>query len=314
MHALLKRALAHAALLALAGALVVPVHPALASQVSCGAVLTENTKLDRDLTNCSGDGLIIGADHITVSLNGHSITGTGAAGSAGIRNIGHDRVTIQDGDFSGLDIEGFEIGILLQDAHNNRVRRIFVEGSAFGIQLTASDHNDVSNNTARSLSAIQCDVVAYAGIALFDSDDNQIRENETHPSTDFGIALVNSHHNRVEKNGASPIDSDGNNCSGIALFDSNENKIENNIAAENRENGILVGFGSHGNLVARNLAFRNAADGIHVNDPATTIKHNTTNTNGNLGIFAVPGVIDGGGNRAQDNGNPAQCLNVECST
>ena len=35
MHALLKRALAHAALLALAGALVVPVHPALASQVSC---------------------------------------------------------------------------------------------------------------------------------------------------------------------------------------------------------------------------------------------------------------------------------------
>lgn len=30
-------------------------------------------------------------------------------------------------------------------------------------------------------------------------------------------------------------------------------------------------------------------------------------------LEAVPGVTDGGGNRARGNGNPAQCTNVACS-
>jgi hypothetical protein len=40
---------------------------------------------------------------------------------------------------------------------------------------------------------------------------------------------------------------------------------------------------------------------------------NTANNNGNLGILAVPGTIDGGGNNASGNGNPAQCVGVSCS-
>ena len=34
--------------------------------------------------------------------------------------------------------------------------------------------------------------------------------------------------------------------------------------------------------------------------------------NADLGIFAAPGVIDGGGNKAKHNGNPAQCVGVRC--
>jgi hypothetical protein len=34
--------------------------------------------------------------------------------------------------------------------------------------------------------------------------------------------------------------------------------------------------------------------------------------NAELGINAVLGVIDGGGNKAHGNGNPAQCTNVAC--
>jgi len=148
MHACLKLALSRAALLALAVALAVPVRPALASQISCGAVLTKDTKLDRDLINCPGDGLVIGADHITVTLNGHSISGTGASGSAGVRNSGHDHVSIADGDFMGLDIGGFEIGILLSGVRNNRVHSLFIEGSSFGIALVNSNHNRVERNIA----------------------------------------------------------------------------------------------------------------------------------------------------------------------
>ena len=36
------------------------------------------------------------------------------------------------------------------------------------------------------------------------------------------------------------------------------------------------------------------------------------NHNHDLGIEAVPGVIDGGGNHAAGNGNPAQCINIDC--
>jgi hypothetical protein len=37
-----------------------------------------------------------------------------------------------------------------------------------------------------------------------------------------------------------------------------------------------------------------------------------TERNADLGIEAVPGVTDGGGNRATGNGNPLQCVSITC--
>ena len=42
------------------------------------------------------------------------------------------------------------------------------------------------------------------------------------------------------------------------------------------------------------------------------ISKNTVNDNHDLGIEAVPGITDGGGNGASGNGNPLQCSNVFC--
>jgi hypothetical protein len=50
-----------------------------------------------------------------------------------------------------------------------------------------------------------------------------------------------------------------------------------------------------------------------VNNPLTTVTENRANFNGDLGIEAVPGVIDGGGNTATGNGNPAECNNILCT-
>ena len=61
-----------------------------------------------------------------------------------------------------------------------------------------------------------------------------------------------------------------------------------------------------------NTAYRNAFDGINVDAPGTWIGSNTANTNGDLGIEAVAGVVDLGGNKASENGNPLQCVNVVC--
>jgi hypothetical protein len=49
-----------------------------------------------------------------------------------------------------------------------------------------------------------------------------------------------------------------------------------------------------------------------VTAPGTTVTRNVANANRALGIFAVPGVVDGGGNRAAGNGDPAKCVGISC--
>jgi hypothetical protein len=68
-------------------------------------------------------------------------------------------------------------------------------------------------------------------------------------------------------------------------------------------------------LIDRNRSERNGDDGIDVDvtSPTVTVSNNFASFNGDLGIEAEPTpAIDGGGNRANGNGNPAQCLNVRC--
>ena len=40
----------------------------LAQHVKCGDTITQNTKLDSDLDNCIGNGVVIGAPNITLDL------------------------------------------------------------------------------------------------------------------------------------------------------------------------------------------------------------------------------------------------------
>jgi len=81
-----------------AWALLVAAEAAPASTVvTCGQTLTSSTRLANTLVGCSGDGLVIGADNITVDLAGHSISGVNAAGSEGIADDGHGGVRIQRG-------------------------------------------------------------------------------------------------------------------------------------------------------------------------------------------------------------------------
>src|SRR2546427_5645721 len=134
-----------AAILALsaAGFMALSAGQALASHVSCGATITTDTKLDSDLTNCSGDGIVIGADNISLNLDGHTIEGTG--GGTGIDDsAGRDGVTIENG-----SVEGFEQGIVLVGASDNRLRKLTVADNALaGIALAeGADDNLVEKDT-----------------------------------------------------------------------------------------------------------------------------------------------------------------------
>ena len=76
---MLMQSKATAAAVALGGALTLFAGPAIAKSplttVHCGQTLTQSVKLANDLTNCPAPGLAIGADAITVDLNGHTTTG-----------------------------------------------------------------------------------------------------------------------------------------------------------------------------------------------------------------------------------------------
>ena len=65
-------------------------------------------------------------------------------------------------------------------------------------------------------------------------------------------------------------------------------------------------------LVARNFVSFAGDDGIDVNSASTTISGNLAVRNHDLGIEAVAGVTDGGGNKAFANGDPRECTNVAC--
>lgn len=76
--------------------------------------------------------------------------------------------------------------------------------------------------------------------------------------------------------------------------------------------GIGVWTGGQEMLFERNSASGFRFAGIYVDRPGATLRKNRADDNGEWGIQAVEGTIDGGGNKARGNGNPAQCLNVFC--
>ena len=94
-----------------------------AADLACRDVVIAGTTLQADLT-CSGDGLIIGADDITVDLSGHTIQATCSVGpcpvTSGIDNAGYDHVRIVNG-----TVKSFERGILLDGADHNKLSNLF---------------------------------------------------------------------------------------------------------------------------------------------------------------------------------------------
>src|SRR5256884_9901896 len=113
--------------------------PALAQHVSCGQVITHNTHVKNDLLNCPGDGLVIGASNIKLSLGGHTIDGVNSATADGINNKGgFDNVKVEHG-----TIQQFRIGIELNGADGNNIEDLTVTPNPFDrIRVTRSHNND----------------------------------------------------------------------------------------------------------------------------------------------------------------------------
>jgi parallel beta-helix repeat protein len=339
----MRQMLLKAALLvvALGAFLALSAGQALASHVKCGDTITQDTRLDNDLLNCPGDGVVIGADNITLDLNDHLIDGTGfpTSGAGVDNNAGHDGVTI-----TGGRIQEFAAGVQFTAADNGQITRLTVTRSLFTAYLQDSDGNLVSRN------------VGDAGITLIgDSDANLIERNTLLlPSSASGIEIIGvfpgiPERNGIERNtvagGGEGIGVSGgadtaverndvsgaqrgivvaavrtrllqntvsNSEVGITLGGAIDTELVKNDVTGSTGDGINVGSPSTQTLLEQNTANRNGDDGIDVDSASATLAKNTANDNTDLGIEAVPGVTDGGGNKARGNGTAAQCLNVSC--
>jgi parallel beta-helix repeat protein len=254
---------------------------AAAQTVACGAKITSDTKLAGNLIDCVGDGIVIDASNITLDLNGYVIDGDSSGGTpsmgAGVRNDGHDRVTIKNG-----SIREFTEGVDLENATRNRLRELWVSHNGAGIELADADNNRIERNVA---------VANDEGIGLGEapggngSDRNLISRNRALDNMVEGIALENgSGRNRVTRSEAL--------LNGIGILSDST-------------------AGTEQNVIDRNVADTNLQDGIQVG-ATTVVRRNRTNKNAGWGINAAPGTIDAGGNRTSGNGIAAQCDNVVC--
>ncbi|MCA1683550.1 MAG: right-handed parallel beta-helix repeat-containing protein, partial [Actinobacteria bacterium] len=154
----------------------------------CGQVITKNTTLASDIGPCSGDGVVIGANGITLNLNGHRIfgPGTGSDGThPGIRVAGHTGVTIKGATAPGPNqgsVTGFDAGVALIGGSKNTIANLTVSdnyagqglGSEFGdgIVLLFSGANTIKNNVVARNGP-------YDGIGVLGkgSDNNTIQAN-----------------------------------------------------------------------------------------------------------------------------------------
>jgi parallel beta-helix repeat protein len=289
----------------------------------CGDFVLSDTKLNGGdpvtFTTCAGEGLVIGADDITLNCDNLSLTGDGSGNGNGVRFI------------------TFGSGVT--------VKNCFISGFANGIEadlcsgLTFKSNKVLFNNEN--------------GINLFYAVNSLLKANFVHDNGDDGISLdSNSYGNTVDGNKANSNGGAGIDVEGT----SNGNSITHNTAERNEEAGIDLEENATGNSVAQNLVRRNNSDGIRVEESAdgnfitsnevsdnledgidietsnNTVFGNTGDHNGSdpdfdnglevddgtgnaltnnvfnydtrHGVCAIPGNTDGGGNKGKGNGVP----------
>ena len=212
------------ALAAVAVALEVAPAGAKPAPPSCGDTITVSTKLVVDLVNCPNNGIVIGADNITLDLNGHVIDGDGAEFSdcppdepcdIGVVDFDHQGVTIKGG-----NVREFTFGVLIVGATHSRVSRLVLRDHLFsGLLVAESSQSEIDGLTV-SGNGLTTD---QAGIDVFDSHDLALTGNDVFANGDIGVFV-----------------------SGL-----DDGRFEGNSLADNPETGILLDHGNR-NAFSRN--------------------------------------------------------------
>ncbi len=232
----------------------------------CGSVVTRDVTLHAHLTHCSGHGLIIGADGVTVDLNGFTMGGSGI----GIYNRdGYDHVTVTSR--GGRGKINFFQSVVISHGDDNAVRNIvgglvdFAHSSGGvlahsrlvrGVFLSRAHQIRVVDNTIAGLSTSTLDVSHSSRILV---------RGNTVSHGHRGIFFSKTEHSRILSNEVKLADEPA-----IWLT----HRSNNNVVARNRVRGTFFAVGLYGigvqvssrNRIAHNVILK-AVQGIVVGSP-----------------------------------------------
>ena len=200
---------------------------------ACGQVVEGLVELNSNL-NCSGDGLIVGADDTTIRLNGHTIMGPGPDSS---------KVGVSVGNQDGVRIEGpgtieqFQAGILASGAEGTMISEMILEDNQIAIFSTGTEGLQAMQNIITRNSI---------GIASHSSNGLELRENLLTGNVLAGITFVATGESLVSTNNV--IESEN----GIFVDpQSSDNRIESNNVLRNKvdlnnANGLATNVNQNG--------------------------------------------------------------------
>jgi len=196
----------------------------------CGQVVERSIQLRHDLV-CQGNGLSVGRNGIAIDLAGHTIT---AHGDYAIGNVGgYDKVRILDGNLVSYGTAG----VVLDDAHHNRVIGIRVTGDpdwAFALHGGAGNYLrhdrgdflnggiDLVNSDRNRITRTALTRIGFTAVVLDHANANAFRRNEL--DGDGPAALIYSNRNIFSRN--SNATNPG--LFGVHLSESNANRFVHN--------------------------------------------------------------------------------------
>jgi nitrous oxidase accessory protein NosD len=261
------------------------------SSIACGEVVTTDLRLTHDL-DCPGTALVVGADDITVDLDGHAILGAGSGVSvAGIEIDAHDRVSIRDG-----EIEGFAYGVHAYDSDRLQLSRLEVQDTISGIAVEESADVRIASNLLRD-NRTGLDLLGVTGLVV---------RNTTVERSDATGASIRA----VERAALVGNDFVDNTFDGLALESVRRAYVRDNLVARNGLTGIYT-IGESTTRYVDNLVVGNDDDGIRDSGDRSSWRANRAYGNGAVGLFAESyRVIDLGGNDADGNGR--NCVGLRC--
>jgi parallel beta-helix repeat protein len=213
----------------------------------CGDTVKRDTTLTADLSNCRGTGLVLGADGITLDLNGHTITGAPEIGDAsGILVIRRRDVHIIG---PGL-VHHFGTAVLLQHTTTSHVDQITVADNLHGVTVEGGSADTVFQVAAtRNPEGIQF-VGGDRQLAVLNTVGDSKTEGGRSFPTFLGIALVGQNtRSRVVGNDIHDVQS-----AGIFLGDADRNVVEANRMTDAGD-GVVISPGSRNRISYNRIGY-----------------------------------------------------------
>lgn len=274
--------------------------------LSCGDTVMTSVTLTQDLLNCPGNGLVVGADNITIDGAGHTISGNAVdlnspPSQVGILNNGYENVTIKNVTVENFLDNGIE---LINGAARNKILRVTVRNNDDnGVRARAgSDHLLIARSTAASN--------ALDGFRADDSDWVKMLWNTArgHSQDPFELGDVDDvprnaliAWNRAIDNGPNGDDYDlagsghriiGNKSirggDGFEFEDTfDSGLVKGNVVSEPRQSGFRFRDDATGSRFIANRLTGGGEHGMNVRGDENTFKRNIIKAYGWSGIHLV---------------------------